>query len=1214
MRIGAFTCSWFSLVLLLAASALAQQQSSEQPAAEPSAAIGDGLAPIEPPPPARVQERIAQVEADESLEAPVREALLAPLRAAAAALEARDQALAERQQLLDAAASAPGRLEQLRAELDQPVALPEFDDFGQRPADEALEAIRALLAEAEARLAAAEAEQDRLRTEAATREVRLAEGPAQLVALREDLTEAATALATLPEDPDDPVAQVRRWQQEAEAAALAARIARLEAELASYSARRDLLPLRRTLAQRKAATAAEIIGTLREAETEAANRVARQAQQQAERQAAQVDDPVLRALAEQTSELAERRLGPDGTRAALDSIRVAVERAKRELEEVQRRARNTAARVEAAGLTELVGRSLRDELRRLDRIDTAQVDRLSDRIDRTRLDLIDIEDQLAEYRDVQAAISQARQRMATGDEPVSPRVEQQITAIITNYVEMLRSLEREYRQFNDFAIILVATTSQLEESVEAFRSYIEERILWTRSVQGEAIPSLDDLSDGAMWLLGDSSSVSEAQGASAGSEDQANAWIRAIAGLWPPSFAAILAFIATVAAVWMRRGAKQAIKQSAAQVRKFSSDRFALTLKAIPVTLVLASALPLFLLALGLALEGTSAGVSRAIGIGLMHAAVLALGLETIRHFARVDGLADAHFRWRREALAHLRRVIFLLKLTLIPLAVVTYAFAEQDNQVLSDGLGRVGFVLAQLIVSSAAAWLFAPWLPLMRPYLSKRGGAMVSQLRWLWYPFTVLAPLSLGVLAGSGYYYTAAQLDQRLVLTVWLLVALLVAYNLVLRWLFIERRRLLVVRAQQKRDAQKGEQPSGGEVEGIEFESPAELDAAEVDAQTRRVLVAAILVALVVGLYSLWTEQLPALRMLDRVQLYPEVDFLDGETQEVSLPQAGDVADTGSPSSETGSQSSAADPLSLMTGGSAESSSPNEPIGSLTLADLGGALLIFALTWILARNLPGLLEITLLKRLPLDGGARFAVTSILRYLIAIVGIIAGFSAVGIGWSQVQFLAAALTFGLAFGLQEIFANFISGLIMLVERPVRVGDTVTVAGVDGRVTRIRMRATTVLDWELRELVIPNKVFITDSFINWTLSDPRVRILIPVGVAYGSDVRLVQRTLLEIGQTQEHVVAEPKVRSLFLGFGDNTLNFELRVYIEHFDYSLDTKNGLHMRIAERFKELGIEIAFPQRDIHIRDLGPLTSMLGQPAAQKLPPAEAKPAPGDG
>ena len=1169
--------------------------------------LSEPIPPVEAPGIAEVQARIAEVDSSTDLDDAAKEALLTPLRAALESLQARDEALAQRQQFLDATASVPGTVEQLQAEIDTPAPSPELEDFDRRPADEALEAIRALLTEAQARLGAAQAEQARLQTEAAAREVKLAEGPTQLVGWREALSEATTALAALPEDPSDPASVARRWRQQAQAAELSARIARLEAELASYTARREVLPLRRTLAQRRASAATATVDRLQEMETRTANRVARLAQQQAERQAEQIDNDELRELAEQTSELASRRLGPEGTLAELEMVRAAADRAERRLSDLNRRARNTAARVQAAGLTEVVGRFLRQELDRLPRVDEDQVQRLDESIGRAQLELIDIEDALADVGDPQAVIARARRSMAVDGQPLDPEVEQRIESIVTNYVDMLRSLESEYRDYIDQALALETTRVTLADTTAAFRTYIEERILWTRSVQGPVIPELDDLERGAVWLLGGGSG----QAIEAPLEEQpalGSRWIEAAGDLWPPRFVAVPTLLALLISVWLRRIAKRRLKQAANEVRKFSTDRIGLTLAALPLTLLLTLPLPLAMILLGLVLEGTEPQVARSIGAGLLNAAVLAFGLEAVRHIARPDGLAEAHFRWRREGLTHLRRIVLLVEATLLPAAVLVFALADQPSLLINNGLGRALFVATQLTLAFYVAWIFAPWLPLLKAYLAKRKGAVVSQLRWLWYPFIVLSPVALAVLAALGYYYTAAQLAQRLQLTTWLLVAILVVHGLVLRWLFIERRRLLVKRAQQKREAEKAEEPAaGGEVEGIEFETPAELDAAEVDAQTRRVLVAVVVVSVVLGVYTLWTEQMPALRMLDRIQLYPQVEFLEGQERGgATLEIAGEAPPPESTQDQAGE--SGVNPLGILNVGNEGDAAQTEPIRSLTLSDVGAALILFALTWILARNLPGLLEITLLKRLPLDAGARFAVTSILRYFIGIVGIVLAFGAIGIGWSQVQFLAAALTFGLAFGLQEIFANFISGLIMLVERPVRVGDTVTVNGVDGRITRIRMRATTVLDWELRELVIPNKVFITEHFINWTLSDPRIRVTVPVGVAYGADVRLAQQTLLEIGQAYEHAVTEPRTRAFFLGFGDSTLNFQLRVFVEHFDYYVEAKSILHMRIIERFRELGIEIAFPQRDLNIRDIGPLAdAMAASRPGHDVPPSKA-------
>jgi potassium efflux system protein len=221
--------------------------------------------------------------------------------------------------------------------------------------------------------------------------------------------------------------------------------------------------------------------------------------------------------------------------------------------------------------------------------------------------------------------------------------------------------------------------------------------------------------------------------------------------------------------------------------------------------------------------------------------------------------------------------------------------------------------------------------------------------------------------------------------------------------------------------------------------------------------------------------------------------------------------------------------------------------------------------------------------------------TSIARYTIMVVGVIVAFGAIGIGWSKVQWLVAAMTVGLGFGLQEIFANFVSGLILLFERPIRVGDTVTVGGVSGDVTRIRIRATTITDWDRKELVIPNKEFVTGQVINWSLSDTTLRIILPVGIAYGSNVELAEELLYKVAREHKRVLTEPEPRVLFMGFGDSSLNFELRVFIPSIDYFLQARHELNKAIDRAFREADVEIAFPQRDIHVRSIRDALPLIG-------------------
>jgi potassium efflux system protein len=267
-----------------------------------------------------------------------------------------------------------------------------------------------------------------------------------------------------------------------------------------------------------------------------------------------------------------------------------------------------------------------------------------------------------------------------------------------------------------------------------------------------------------------------------------------------------------------------------------------------------------------------------------------------------------------------------------------------------------------------------------------------------------------------------------------------------------------------------------------------------------------------------------------------------------------------------------------------------------LSLSDLLVGLVALAITLLAAKNLPGVLEITLLQRLPLDPGARYALTTLIQYLIVGIGVISAFTTIGFQWSSIQWLVAALGVGLGFGLQEIVANFISGIILLFERPIRVGDVVTLDNTTGVVSRIRIRATTIINYDKQELMIPNKEFITGRVVNWTLTDKVNRVIVTVGVAYGSDVNQAMSLMLEIAHENENVLDEPQPVATFEAFGDNALTLLLRAYLGNMDNRLHTITTLHEAINRRFNEAGINIAFPQRDLHLDTTRPLDIRLSR------------------
>jgi potassium efflux system protein len=241
----------------------------------------------------------------------------------------------------------------------------------------------------------------------------------------------------------------------------------------------------------------------------------------------------------------------------------------------------------------------------------------------------------------------------------------------------------------------------------------------------------------------------------------------------------------------------------------------------------------------------------------------------------------------------------------------------------------------------------------------------------------------------------------------------------------------------------------------------------------------------------------------------------------------------------------------------------------------------------IAAKNIPGLLEMAVLQHLPLDAGFRYTVGTVSRYLIVVIGVVLACHTIGLSWAKVQWLVAAVSLGLGFGLQEIFANFVSGLIILFERPVRVGDVVTVDDVSGVISRIRMRATTITNWDRQEFIVPNKEFITGRVLNWTLSDQVNRVVVNVGIAYGSDTELAAGLLLKAAREHPLVLDDPAPRVTFQEFGQSSLNFVLRCYLPDLENRLQVIHDLHTTVNRQFRQAGIEIAFAQHDVHIRSI---------------------------
>ncbi|SHF62912.1 Small-conductance mechanosensitive channel [Desulfacinum infernum DSM 9756] len=263
-------------------------------------------------------------------------------------------------------------------------------------------------------------------------------------------------------------------------------------------------------------------------------------------------------------------------------------------------------------------------------------------------------------------------------------------------------------------------------------------------------------------------------------------------------------------------------------------------------------------------------------------------------------------------------------------------------------------------------------------------------------------------------------------------------------------------------------------------------------------------------------------------------------------------------------------------------------PIGGLTfrLSGLVYALLILAVTHAGSRLFKNLLRSRVFRHSGLEVGLQESITTISGYVLWFLGVLAALNALGFSGTSLTVAFGALGVGLGFGLQNIFNNFISGLILLFERPIQVGDAIEVDGIWGEVKKINVRSTVIQTWDNASLIIPNSEFISGRVTNWSFKDMRLRRNIDVGVAYGSDVELVRRTLLEVADKHPRVFKKPEPSVLFLDFGDSALLFRLRVWTT-IDACIQVETDIRFEIDRLFRERGIEIPFPQRDIHIRSV---------------------------
>jgi potassium efflux system protein len=1055
-----------------------------------------------------------------------RGAALANLEAAASSHRSAAP-LAERHEALIAEATrVPSELARLQAtlEVDRTRTLADWE--ARLPDDADAETLELLLAGERADATDLRAQIDATSAELAKTLSRPAQSAEDLASLRRRIEETSTPPAQQAAEPAL-VFEARRLRRAAELQHAQAELALRTTERETAAARQRLLELQLREMRQQLATHESRIATLQRRISEIGRRtLARRVDRLAvqARTLATSDRPTATAAAE--NDLLGRELLEHNDQLGDErSTLGALERAR---ERIQASLRESLTRLELGGASEEVGRWLWSERRYLESAARLRqkLAALRDALARVRLRALVVSEQQRALEDVGEAAEELRESaVADDDESGDVAAPDQTT------------LEAFLRQRADLLGLLtlllqrrVSTLEQSERALQAqidvtveLRQILDRRLLWIRSHPAVDVAWARRVPDGLHDLAKPSRLITTAE------------LLARDVGARPSRYVASLLLLLLVLA--LRRRAPARIGALGTRTRQIREDRQRHTVEALAWTVAAALPGPVAMGLLGVLLQGigTTGRFSDSLGraVGALAPTLLAF---TFLYWSCVEGgLAHAHFRWMRARREAIRRWVPRVAALVLPLALVVLLAFIRNQDLAIDVSARIAIV----VVAGAGAWALWRLLDVGMLWVIRGATDQRSTARRILRVALPLILVAIAFLALAGYVYSAAILMFAALYTLGVVVVLAGLLGMLARWLLVGERRLKLRRLQEQRAADTKAGPDGGEAPR---EVEEDLSLEQVSAQTRRLLRAVRLTLLALGLVWVWAD----------------VIFAFGRLDEFALWHVADVGTDGSPIEA---------PVTLMA------------------ALLGVAALV--LTVVGARNLPGLVELGLLSRTGVDAASRYAITSVLRYAIVAMGSVLGLGLLGLRWSQLQWMAAALSVGLGFGLQEIFANFVSGLILLFERPFRVGDVITIGDLSGRVTRIRTRATTILDFDNKEIVVPNKSFITDRLVNWTLSDTITRITIKVGVAYGTDPAAVRAVLHDAARENSRVLADPAPASWFLAFGASSLDFELRVFVGDLGDRLPVQDELNARIAALCTERGIEIAFPQLDLHVRDL---------------------------
>lgn len=588
----------------------------------------------------------------------------------------------------------------------------------------------------------------------------------------------------------------------------------------------------------------------------------------------------------------------------------------------------------------------------------------------------------------------------------------------------------------------------------------------------------------------------------------------------------------------------QYLEKTALRVGKVTQDSFSLTIKVVIYSLLMALPIPILWAIIGYLMQANwQYPAVVALGYGVNAAAPILWGFIISAYLASPKGLFIAHFGWTAQQVRSAMKYYQLSVWVVIPLVMIVMSFEQYNNRQFAATIGRFGFILLCFALVFMTNAIHRAGVPL---YIDKRGSGdnLLSRILWL---IILSAPWIAIIATCFGYLSTAQVLLGRLEASVTTWFALLVIYFLIRRWMWIQKRRIEFDRAKQRRidrlaQRAKSEDEHATSVNNQDAIDEPVIDLDVISAQSLQLVRSIIAMIALISMILLWSELHSAFAFMDNIKLWRTKAIINGTEVEQYI----------------------------------------------SLSSLFIAILVLMITIQLVKNLPALLELGILQHLDLTPGTGYAISTVSKYIILMVGCMIAFSFVGIDWAKIQWLIAALGVGLGFGLQEIFANFISGLIMLFEKPVRIGDTVTIRDLTGTITKINTRATTIVDWDRKEIVMPNKAFITEQLVNWSLSDAITRIVLTIPATIEANTQLVMDILLKVAKQSEYVLNDPEPQVFLVDIQEGIQLFELRMFASEMSHRMPLRSEIQQLIIKEYRQHDLVLPFPPLQTNLESCG--------------------------